>query len=189
MGRLSANYTFELKPLRVICSLGVSLLIAMQTAQCQIFDGNKQARLPPPPPLQTSGMLTPAENQSRLNGPAFNMPFQGNQRRNPVDSPETDAANSDASLRRIDKFVDHPQIDEDGVRHFNNGKYFDLSKVTMQEAVDSTNASQLAVKRVAPQQNLFAPNDFNGPNRAQMRARNWAVQNSRLPMMNPNHFR
>jgi hypothetical protein len=49
----------------------------------------------------------------------------------------------DASVRPPDRFADNPQLDADGIRHFSNGKHFDLNKISLVQAVDTTNASPL----------------------------------------------
>jgi hypothetical protein len=69
-----------------------------------------------------------------------------------------DAASADPALRKPDKFADNPQVDEDGVRHFANGKHFDLSKMSLDDAIATTNASTLGAKkqRVPNPGNLLA---------------------------------
>jgi len=47
----------------------------------------------------------------------------------------------DSLLPKPDRFVDTPQIDADGVRHFSNGKHFDLSKMSLDQAIDSRRSS------------------------------------------------
>lgn len=46
------------------------------------------------------------------------------------------AAVTDPNLRPPDKFVDNPDVDADGVRHFGNGKHFDLSKDSLVAVLD-----------------------------------------------------
>jgi hypothetical protein len=55
---------------------------------------------------------------------------------------ETGNGNTDdLFVRKPDRFVDTPQIDANGVRHFSNGKHFDLSKMSLDQAIDSTRSS------------------------------------------------
>jgi hypothetical protein len=67
-----------------------------------------------------------------------NFPDQVNvERRRPINNASTlDPASADPTMRKPDKFVDNPEKDADGVRHFSNGKHFDLSKMSMDKALD-----------------------------------------------------
>jgi len=58
-----------------------------------------------------------------------------------------DNAPADPAFRKPDKFADNPDVDADGVRHFANGKHFDLSKMSLEAAVASTNASTMVPQK------------------------------------------
>jgi hypothetical protein len=65
--------------------------------------------------------------------------------------------NQDPVFRKPDKYADNPQLDAEGVRHFGNGKHFDLSKMSLDDAIVQTNASTLGAGKKRPdQQNRFA---------------------------------
>jgi hypothetical protein len=65
-----------------------------------------------------------------------------------ADSDDSDFSDSPASdenypSRKHDKFVDYPQLDTDGARHFQNGKYFDLNNTPVTVAIDAVKSSVL----------------------------------------------
>ncbi len=60
------------------------------------------------------------------------------------------AAGADSSLRKPDVFANHPQVDADGVRHFSNGKHFDLSKMAVDTAVDMAKSSDSNINKLNP---------------------------------------
>ncbi len=79
-----------------------------------------------------------------------------------------DSSNQDSVLRKPDKYAENPQVDAEGVRHFANGKHFDLSKMSLDDAVAQTNASTLGAGRKRQDQQQFRqqqqfrfPNDGN----------------------------
>jgi hypothetical protein len=80
--------------------------------------------------------------------PSFNN-VSGGARTNRVSSDTADSLFAPPDpMRNPDRFADTPQIDADGVRHFANGKHFDLKTVSLDEAIDVTNSSTLGtVKR------------------------------------------
>ena len=47
-----------------------------------------------------------------------------------------DPTSADPTMRKPDRFADNPQTDAEGVRHFSNGKHFDLSKMSLDKALD-----------------------------------------------------
>jgi hypothetical protein len=104
-----------------------------------------QASLPKPEPLGNSQVEQWSGHKKRLKNT-----YQ-------------EAFNTDPAVRKPDRFVDNPQLDTDGVRHFSNGKHFDLSKISIDQAVDTANASTLGNR---PQQDhgnrRSSGNQFNG---------------------------
>ena len=51
----------------------------------------------------------------------------------------------DNSMRKPDRFADNPMIGPDGVRHFANGKHFDLSQMPIDQAVATVNTPDPSV--------------------------------------------
>ncbi|MGH9549020.1 MAG: hypothetical protein ACRD3W_06585 [Terriglobales bacterium] len=47
-----------------------------------------------------------------------------------------------SQFHRPDKFAASPNVGPDGVRHFGNGKHFDLSQMPLQRAIDLANSSR-----------------------------------------------
>jgi hypothetical protein len=66
-----------------------------------------------------------------------------NRAKNAIEKRDPLAATFDTSYRPPDRFADNAQADAEGVRHFANGKHFDLSKISLDQAIEMTNASRL----------------------------------------------
>jgi len=98
-------------------------------------------------------------NANSFNSPNFNNPISFNNRprnnknrENNGEKRDPLAATFDTLPRPPDKFADNPLPDADGVRHFANGKHFDLSKMPLEQAIDMTNASTLDPNQPKPRQ-------------------------------------
>jgi hypothetical protein len=65
------------------------------------------------------------------------------------------SAADDALFHKADKYADSPQVDADGVRHFGNGRHFDLSKTSLNDAISQTNTSTLGGKKKPINPNNF----------------------------------
>jgi len=48
--------------------------------------------------------------------------------------------------RKPDKFADNPQVDENGIRHFANGRHYDLKAMPIEQAVSISQASDDQIK-------------------------------------------
>jgi len=78
-------------------------------------------------------------NRNRPFGLINGMMNQGMRpRRNNMDQ---DPVSTDPSLRQPDQFADNPSVDADGVRHFANGQHFDLSKISIDQAIGAVRSS------------------------------------------------
>jgi hypothetical protein len=114
--------------------------------------GVPQATLPRPEATQPRAQLTGNSEVEQWSG-----------RRKRTKSFNQDAFTQDPALRKPDRFADNPQLDTDGVRHFANGKHFDLSKISIDQAVDTANASTLGNKPRPDQGNRPNPgNQLSG---------------------------
>ncbi|PWU02519.1 MAG: hypothetical protein C5B53_01520, partial [Candidatus Melainabacteria bacterium] len=105
--------------------------------QVQQFLGNQLKRLPPP-------------IDADVDVSSFNDPI---------------APGDGSPFRRVDQFVDNPQIDPNGARHFANGKHFDLSSMPVGSAIDTVRAS--SINDMSPggrrRFNRGFPNSFGPP--------------------------
>ncbi|HEY9759072.1 MAG TPA: hypothetical protein V6C97_28155 [Oculatellaceae cyanobacterium] len=63
----------------------------------------------------------------------------------------------DNSMRKPDRFVDNPVTDSDGVRHFSNGKHFDLSQMSIDQAITTVNTPDPNVMPPKRRQNQNQP--------------------------------
>ncbi len=92
--------------------------------------------------------------QARLPRPEANTPRFVNTDNQPIEQwaggRHNQAFSANPSLRKPDRFADNPETDSAGVRHFSNGKHFDLSKMSIDQAVDTANSSTLSNKPFAP---------------------------------------
>jgi hypothetical protein len=91
------------------------------------------------------------------NDQPFGLIEQPERRRARNDFNQGGLAGAEQPFRRPDRYVDNPQVDADGVRHFANGKHFDLSKASATEAIDSAAASSPTPNVVRPAQNYWPP--------------------------------
>lgn len=86
-------------------------------------------------------MLPPPDTSFRVNRASGGISVQQQlpqQRPNPLLN-----LNPTDALSQPDQYTSSPQVDSSGIRHFANGRHFDLSNSSIQDAVAQTNASTL----------------------------------------------
>jgi hypothetical protein len=104
-------------------------------------------------------------NSSDLSGPSGlnnNDPDNGQnyrrRRRQFNNANMPDPTSTDPTNKQPDRITDNPQTDADGVRHFANGKHFDLSKMPLDKALDIAKAPNPNIRQGG---NQFAGGNAN----------------------------
>jgi hypothetical protein len=115
-------------------------------------------------PAQNSGF-----NGNRLNASGNangygNAGFNTQKRR-----PDPLSPDYDNSMRKPDRFADNPVVGPDGVRHFSNGKHFDLSQMSIDQAISTVNTPDPNIvpppkRKQNPNQTALNDPGFNNQN-------------------------
>jgi hypothetical protein len=95
------------------------------------------------------------DRRQAMNDRSFESTEQPERRRARSDFNQRGVSDAEQPFRRPDRYVDNPQVDADGARHFANGKHFDLSKVSATEAIDSAAATNQNPNLARPAQNYW----------------------------------
>jgi hypothetical protein len=97
---------------------------------------------------QPGQYFSSGQSQSPLrSGVASGQFSNGNNQNNYGNNQVSNAGDANGMMRKPDKFADTPQIDESGVRHFGNGRHYDLKAMPMDQALAVSAASDDQIKQ------------------------------------------